>query len=147
MIRHIEEGLAILERIGAPLRAMQAYCLYPLVQNDDDLLRSCIGDSMLSRHRPDPGATMLAMEYRRVANAYLSMHCTGADDAIALSPLTEVNQMLIADKVQNRKDFEIHHLRSHTKSPLLTQYFANWLKALGVCEARYRQLRLELVLR
>lgn len=147
LIRHIEEGLAILERIGAPLRAMQAYCLHPLVQDDEDLRQSCVADSILLRHQPDPGALMLAMEYRRVANAYLSRHCTGADDAIALSPLAEVNQMLIADKVQNRKEFEIHHLTSHAQSARLTQYFANWLKALGVSEARYQQLRLELALR
>ncbi|SDY49522.1 hypothetical protein SAMN04487939_102399 [Lysobacter sp. yr284] len=140
LIRHIDEGLAVLLAIGAPLRAMQGYCLHPLLQDDASLSDSLLPDSTLYRYAPDPGAVALAMEYRSVANAYLSQHCTGPDDDIALSPLTEVNQMLIADKVQNRKDFERYHLGTHPRSEVLAQYFANWLRALGVGESRYRLL-------
>ncbi|MGO4262326.1 hypothetical protein [Lysobacter sp. TAB13] len=49
--------------------------------------------------------------------------------------------------VHNRKDFETHHLDSHPNSPVLTQYFANWLRALGVDEAGYRALRDMLAMR
>ncbi|BAV98686.1 hypothetical protein [Lysobacter enzymogenes] len=140
LIRHIGEGLAVLDAIGATPRAMQAYCLHPLLQDDDSLELSLQPGSAFQRHAPDPIATALAMEYRRVANAYLSQHCAGADDLIALSPLAEVNQMLVADKVQNRKDFERYHLGAHPRSDVLAQYFANWLRALGVDEARYRAL-------
>ncbi|MGH8081595.1 MAG: hypothetical protein ACREP7_13555, partial [Lysobacter sp.] len=136
----IEEGLAILESIGAPLRAQQAYCLHPLLQDDESQGSSCLTGSILLRHEPEPIAVVLAMEYRRVANAYLSRHYNGADDAIALSPLSEVNQMPIADKVQNRKNFEIHHFGSHPRSDVLGGYFDNWLKVLGVSESGYLQL-------
>ncbi|MBT2747517.1 MULTISPECIES: hypothetical protein [unclassified Lysobacter] len=55
--------------------------------------------------------------------------------------------MLIADKVRNRKDFETLHLGSHPNSRVLAQYFANWLRALGVDETRYRALRYMLATR
>lgn len=55
----------------------------------------------------DKRVLLLGMEYRYTANNYLSFK--PADDPIHLSPIAEVNQMLIADKIQNRKDFEIYH--------------------------------------
>lgn len=86
------------------------------------------------------GSSQRAMEYRVFANNYLSQHCHADDDLIAISPLAEVNQMLIADKVQNRKDFEIYHLGQHENSDVLVRYFNNWLRRLGISEARYQQL-------
>lgn len=80
------------------------------------------------------------MEYRAVANAYLSHHYTGAADKPRLSSITAVNHMLVADKVQNRKDFECYHQTYHPNSAVLAQYFNNWLRTLGVSEARYREL-------
>ncbi|MDJ1501575.1 hypothetical protein [Xanthocytophaga agilis] len=59
-------------------------------------------------------------------------------EEIRLSPLNEVNQMLIADKIQNRKDFERYHQQSHARSEELTIYFANWLKRLGISEEKYQ---------
>ena len=51
------------------------------------------------------------------------------------------NQMLIADKVQNRKDF----LKFHQDAPppgiaLLDMYFEMWLAALGISEEMYQKL-------
>ena len=63
----------------------------------------------------------------------------GAAD-IALSPLADVNAMLVADKVQNRKDFIAHHRATHPRSAELDCYFALWLERLGVTEARYAEL-------
>ena len=87
-----------------------------------------------------PEAAVPAMEYRNIANAYLSKHFTGTEDIFQLSVLDEVNQMLIADKVQNRKDFERYHQGSHENSEQLQIYFKNWLDKLGVSEARYQEL-------
>lgn len=141
LLNHIHEGVQILLELGAPLRAMEAFCLHPLLQADPDLQTALTADSPFQHYRPDPAAVLLAMEYRRVANAYLSCHYQGNADPIGLSCLTEVNQMLIADKVQNRKDFELHHAGGHGNRIALAAYFKNWLNRLGVSEARYQALR------
>lgn len=140
LISHIDEGLALLDDIGAPERAKEAYCLHPLIQDDGALLGALAAGSMFAEAQPDPVVVLLAMEYRRVANDYLAHHCEGEDDPIALSCVDEVNQMLIADKVQNRKDFERFHRGTHKNSDTLQLYFANWLRRLGVSEERYAQL-------
>lgn len=82
---------------------------------------------------------MLATEYRWTANSYLSFHPSRPLDEIKLSPLEEVNQMLIADKIQNRKDFEMYHLGKHPSSERLQQYFSEWLERLGVSESMYQE--------
>lgn len=62
-----------------------------------------------------------------------------------LSPLREVNDMLIADKVQNRKDFELFHSSTHDKRDRLAAYFAEWLAALEVSEDIYAHCRREII--
>ena len=82
----------------------------------------------------------LALEYRNIANATLSRRpIEGAHD-IPLSPLPDVNLMLVADKVHNRRDFEAHHRATHARSAELERYFRLWLERLGIDEARYREL-------
>lgn len=137
LICHVHEGLTLLDVAGAPLAAKEAFCLHPLLQDDAALAAAMRTGSVFQRWRPDPVPVALAMEYRRVANAYLSHHCEADGDPIALSPLDEVNQMLVADKVQNRKDFERYHRGSHPHSGRLEVYFRNWLRRLGVSEAEY----------
>lgn len=134
---HIEQGLAALEAIGASMAAMRAYCLHPLFQADEQLAAQ---GAEFARQAQDPYPVMLAMEYRRVANAYLSRHEL-PEGGVGLSPLAEVNDMLIADKAQNRKDFERHHERTHPNAERLGRYFKEWLEALGVSEPRYQELR------
>jgi len=53
--------------------------------------------------------------------------------------------MLIADKVQNRKDFEIYHSSTHDKKDRLAAYFAEWLEALEVSEDIYSHCKSELI--
>lgn len=136
LIKHIDEGLQILAAIGASEQAMQAYCLHPILQADEALAEADQQDFASI----DPWVLILAMEYRKTANAYLSTRSINSLDEIDLSPLKEVNDMLIADKVQNRKDFEKYHLGSHPRSKVLAQYFKNWLERLALSEERYEEL-------
>lgn len=108
--------------------AMRAYCLHPLFQSDDDLRES----SRKPVDWIDPLVMLYTMEYRRAANAYL---CRPHTDAWTIEDLKlyvgyiipEVRIMLIADKVQNQKDFLIHHHGTHPRSDQLDRYFQNWL--------------------
>jgi hypothetical protein len=137
LIRHIDQGIAILESIGAGERAMRAFCLHPLVQSDTDLAASYPRIGELS---DDPMVIVLALEYRNIANATLSTRPIGSAADIPLSPLPEVNQMLVADKVQNRSDFLVHHAATHPRTAELARYFELWLERLGIDEQRYREL-------
>ena len=80
------------------------------------------------------------MEYRNVANRGLHCYQVTESSKIYLSPIKEVNDMLIADKVQNRKDFLIYHYGTHPKSQDLDKYFKNWLEALNISEEKYNQI-------
>jgi len=135
LINHIHEGLKILEYIGASLQSQEAFCVHPIIQADHDLRDNYQAFSRyLSSH-----VVMLVMEYRSVANSYLSHHEI-PETGIRLSPLIEVNQMLIADKVQNMKDFQIYHENLHPKSNRLKQYFQQWFDVLGVSREEYERL-------
>ena len=138
LMNHINEGLVILDRIDASSEAMAGFCLHPLFQNDNEL--TTVGYQYTLDRLGQPTsirAVMLTMEYRRVANAYLAHHDT---TSIVLSPLKEVNDMLVADKVQNRKDFLKHHLGTHPNSTRLDQYFKDWMVALDVTDEMYIHL-------
>ena len=111
LINHIDEGLIVLHELNASSETIDAYCLHPLLQNDADLKANAIRVTS----EVDSLSVLLAMEYRSVANEHLSW--ADASKEIRLSPLHQVTQMLIADKVQNRKDFELYH-KNHTREVL-----------------------------
>jgi len=142
-MNHIDEGLWILEKIGATDAAKRAYALHPIVQDDSALLDFTNSGDV---EKVDKHVLLLAMEYRWVANSYLSYHPSRPLDQIKLSPLEEVKQMLIADKVQNRKDFETYHLGTHQHSDRLQIYFSEWLDRLGISETQYQALVYEIKL-
>lgn len=144
-MNHIDEGLRVLHRwLGASDRAKQAWCLHPLVQSDDDLRRT-YADGLLDAF--EPAVVALALEYRNIANAFLSGmedHPGNADPSrIARSPLAEVDAMLVADKVQNYKDFLRYHRDSHPRADRLDNYFRRWLAALGVDPGQVERLARE----
>jgi hypothetical protein len=141
LMHHVDEGLAVLDRIGATERAARAFCLHPIVQRDEDLAAAY---PTLAELTEDPRVLALAMEYRNIANATLSPRPITSAADIPLSPLEEVSQMLVADKVQNRKDFLMHHRGTHPRSAELDRYFALWLERLGVTEARFAELFVDL---
>jgi len=126
LMNHIDEGLIILDAISATDQAKCAFCLHPLLQADADLKENAYMVSFV-----EPHVLLLAMEYRNIANAYLSDKID-TDQELKLSPLYEVNDMLIADKIQNRKDFMTYHCGIHARSDELARYFNKWLNALNI---------------
>lgn len=137
-MKHIDDGLAVLERIGASEMAKRAYCLHPVFQGDGDLLEVMSYPDHIDHLSVT--AIVFAMEYRKVANSYLSKHYKGPDDDIRLSPLTDVNHMLIADKIQNFADFMKYHYGVHKDYGRLYWYFLNWHKTLEVDFEDFRGL-------
>ena len=137
LMRHIDQGLAILNAIGASEAAQRAFCLHPLLQADVDLAANAprIGELTSA-----PYVIVLALEYRHIANATLSTRAIASANDIPLSPLAEVNQMLVADKIQNRSDFLQHHAETHPRAADLTRYFELWLERLGVTRKAYAEL-------
>lgn len=141
--------------------AMRAYVLHPLVQGDNEyaeLLARLANKSNTADpvHQIDPLVIALAVEYRHIANGYLSHHhaayfegtnTNGVTDGVRLSPSQEVNDMLVADKVQNRKDFDLKHVNSHAKAALLSSYFDAWQRKLGVSGAKYKEVQYQLLRR
>jgi hypothetical protein len=153
LIDHIDQGIEILRRYGSDEVVMEAYAVHPLFQANPDLEKNFyLCDDL------HPLVVLYAMEYRNIANSFLSgkvqrKRISGWGDpsdqcdweaypieTIKLSPLQSVNEMLVADKVQNRKDFIRYHKDSHARSLELDFYFKYWLNALGISESRYEQL-------
>lgn len=125
LIYHIDEGGYILNKLNADEITKDAYYLHPLLQSDGDLK-----ETFYFNESPIPlKSLILAMEYRATANSYLSKNLLSAYKS---SPLPEVNQMLIADKIQNYKDFMKYHHDKHEKSKELFKYFHNWFKLLNI---------------
>lgn len=143
LMNHINEGVKIMERYGASHAAKMAFCLHPLLQNDSDLITAGVKYAKTAKNAYP---VLLAMEYRSCANAFLAdkviINAAGTTviGAPSSGPLEEVRHMLIADKIQNRKDFELYHKATHDRSGELTLYFYIWLEYLGVSEAEYQEI-------
>lgn len=133
LMNHIDEGLKILDHLNASDNAKDAYCIHPMVQSNLDL--ACCATTVFDSIQPY--VILLAMEYRSVANAHLS---DNPSTIIHLSVLRDVDMMLIADKVQNKKDFEAYHKGTHEHSDRLTAYFDRWLAALDVSPSQELEL-------
>lgn len=142
LMNHIDEGLYILHKLNASVEARLGYILHPIFQGDVDLEN--IFHSNYSLKKLDPKALILALEYRSVANEYLSHRSIESIDEIRLSPLSDVNTMLVADKIQNKKDFEIYHLEHHNRTKELQLYFNNWFEKLSIDDEFNASIKAEL---
>lgn len=128
LMNHIDEGLQILVALGASDLAINAFCLHPIVQGDERI------DISWS------SGFELAKEYRDKANAYLC--CPENDFITESSQLKDIVgemsidccNMLIADKIQNQKDFYLYH-RNHSRFKELAAYFSIWLEYLAAMQA------------
>lgn len=130
-MNHIDEGMIILEHLNKTKAAKAGFCLHPLTQDDNNLQDNFeyLVDTVPSYNLG------LSLEYRNIANAYLSKREIKNISEITLSPLKDVNDMLIADKIQNYKDFLIYHKNTHPRSKELDHYFNNWLDKLECRES------------
>jgi hypothetical protein len=146
LIQHIDDGLVVLQAIGACDDAAEAFCLHPLFQSDE-----AIGTALeeLDLWAFSPKALVLVMEHRRQANAWLPDKVWNNGPLVsqlrqsgnpAPGPLFEVRHMLIADKVQNCKDFIAHQMGTHPRSAELHHYYLQWLQALHVDQAMFENL-------
>lgn len=144
LMNHIHEGVKVMQVFDASNAAMRAYMLHPLFQHDDQL--TTVGIDFANRNiEADPFIVMLAMEYRARANGWLSYKVENKNDPTfngwpSPGSIREVKLMLIADKVQNRKDFELYHKGTHERSDELEVYFRIWLDVLGIDEVKYQEL-------
>lgn len=133
LMNHIYEGITVLDHLGASEEAVCAYIVHPIFQNDQNLLAVASSNDALEYVKLPARVVLLAMEYRKTANACLPAHKqNGVVTRPKKSVLEEVNDMLIADKIQNKKDFMVYHYGTHSYSGVLYQYFNNWLKELGI---------------
>jgi len=128
LMNHIDEGLMILNSLGADEDTMKAWCLHPILQSDEEYTQNIELYCMLT----SPWVLALTLEYRYRANNHLSHDKVERIGQIELSTLPQVNKMLIADKVQNYKDFMIHHAKTHPRRDELDHYFRWWLGRLGI---------------
>ncbi len=135
-MNHVDEGLLLLKHLGASDDTLDAWCLHPMLQ-PDDVLPKTLKSGALCELITGETSVALAMEYRAVANAHLSKHEPKIPE---LSPIHEVNLMLVADKVQNQKDYLLY-VRNHPEcynAKRLDAYFPEWFDALGITLDMYR---------
>lgn len=136
LMAHINEGLEILHILRVNYETKSAYCLHPLFQDDALLYQSypkitngAWWDRLVTRN-----SLVLVMEYRNVANLYRKEHYLPGT-VPTLSPLREVNQMLIADKLQTFKDFMRYRYATHPDAHDIHDYFRSWAQALDMLPA------------
>lgn len=134
-MNHIDEGIAILDFLCAPNEAIEAYCLHPMFQCDEELKLNLKNKTLMTVM--DKITLVNVIEYRNKANNFLSPHVKKREPS--LSPLVVVNWMLLADKIQNYKDFLKYQshpaISSNPTMPTekwqaLDVYFQEWLKIL-----------------
>lgn len=140
LMQHIDDGLVVMEELGASILVQDAYCLHPMFQADDALLEN-LGELLCL----DSGTLLRVLEYRNQANRWLSDKVRTVNGRIeqlgkpSPGPLLSVKKMLIADKVQNYKDFCTYHRSTHPRAEELTHYFGAWFEALGVTADDYER--------
>ena len=130
---HVEEGLIILNNLTDDADTKGAFCLHPLIQKTSDFI-----DNYICLKDCSPISVALAVEYRWIANQGTRYYLeTNPGAKIILSEFLEINHMLIADKIQNRKDFLATFNRNDSEFDALDQYFKNWMEALKISEPEY----------
>jgi hypothetical protein len=145
-MNHIVEGAFVLWQIyGFDEELIEAYCLHPIFQSDE-LLSQLFAHDSSDLTVISPRVIVLGMEYRRVANSYTIKNKVKDPEDIEIGPLEKVHKMLVADKIQNKKDFMKYMYFKHERpgyrevSERSVQYFDSWLARLGVNQEMYKNV-------
>lgn len=129
-MNHINEGIQVLINIKASENVIAAFCLHPLFQDNKSLMTSLSNKSLINKINKE--VLILLIEYRKAANYYSSR--SKEVSAPRLSPIRGVNEMLLADKVQNYRDFKENQKPGinikKERYDWLDDYFKKWEKAL-----------------
>ena len=139
-INHIDEGLIILHEIGASDLAKRAYCLHPLLQTDYDYNNN-YNRLLIENTLKLP--VLINDSYRKSANEWLSNRVQFHDGDFYADGIPHiygpyaVREMLIADKIQNYKDFILYQKSTHHRSQELEIYFKIWLGYLKIRDFNY----------
>lgn len=142
LMNHIDEGIVMMQNMGASELAIRAFCLHPLAQGGV-LGFNAIVRGLAAGHISTDSAD-LAIEYRCAADAYLCRpetdYFTNSEIHFVVGDLSQdLIHMLVADKIQNEKDFLIYHKGKHRRSDQLEAYFCKWLDYLDFCEERNKK--------
>lgn len=133
-INHIQEGLTVLTHRSNSIDSdvSKAFCLHPIFQAPSFF--NLKTRSKIEHLQLDPVIVCLAMEYKEIANAHLVKN---HGQPIRLSTCWEVNEMLVADKIQNYKDFQDTYKGTQEEYAIRDEYFKAWLDVLGVTWPEY----------
>ena len=142
-INHIDEGVGYLELMGVSDTVVNAFILHPFVQCVN--LKGTYNKTLLTKSELEEYVDIFELEpdvayelllYRKYANSYLCRPDTDGAAIMEAYSLIDTLQnhqttvrMLIADKLQNFKDF-IKYREDHERAKHLTQYFIYWLSIL-----------------
>lgn len=150
LMNHVDEGAGIMVQRNASEEAIAAFIAHPMLQ-DDEHFENPIALKLNDVLKHSSKYTLLlCMEYRKVANAYL---CKPETDGWTQEQIKfhcplimpEVKEMLIADKVQNYKDFLQFHALTHPRRNELFTYFNNWITYLDCEEFAQKWIAQEMV--
>jgi hypothetical protein len=138
-MRHISMGLMLLKTLTNDKDVWRAWAVHPIFQMDD-LLSEALKKG-LHHIVSNTKVAVLAMEYRLVANNYLTKDLWLWDKKEPkLSKIPEVNLLLVVDKIQNWYDASRYLKTSYQEELMaLDSYFANWRKALGISDQQMRE--------
>lgn len=150
-INHINEGIIHLEEMKVSNDTINAFILHPLAQCVN--LKGADAKVILTQKEMDKHFNIYDIEpiiayellmYRKFANAYL---CRPETDDYTFNDAFEVIKdlkndqsvlkMLVADKLQNYKDFVIYRKNDHKRSKELETYFNYWLLSLIILVDSY----------
>lgn len=139
LMNHVDEGIAIMLERGASEDAIKAFIAHPMFQDDEHFLDCENLESNIVVANCSKKVILLCAEYRKVANAFLCKPHTDNWDIDQIRDVTsiiikDVHEMLVADKVQNHKDFLQHHALSHPRRSALFSYFNKWFQVLDCQE-------------
>lgn len=139
-MNHIDEGFAILKRLGATENTLKAWLLHPLFQTDlENFAKRNYGNLQIPLELMN-----LVMGYRDLANSYLPPRYREKPPHV-WDP--DLRLMLLADKIQNCKDMDLNEGLDPCRREELSIYFGRWficLKREDEDRVQFQQLRASL---